>query len=89
MMSPHARLFAMRNAYPRGDYVQGILGPMEHAAFAEEWTRENPLAAIPLLFAIPGYTAAKKMGLTNARSPASMDEILQGYEGMMKGLLSR
>lgn len=79
--------YAMRAQYPRGDYMQGILGPMEHAQFAQQWTQDNPYIAAPsLLFAIPAYYAAKKMGLTNSRSPASIDEIFAGYEGLLSGL---
>ena len=89
-MDSHAQLFGLRNQYPRNDYMQGILGPMEHSAFAEQWVRDNPYIAIPsLLFAIPAYTAAKKAGLTNARSPANIDEIFGGYEGMIRGLLNQ
>ena len=87
-MNNHELIYNLRDRYPANDYMQGILGPMEHSAFAEQWTRDNPWMAVPsLLFAIPGYTAAKATGMLNNRSPASMDEIFSGYGGMLKGLL--
>jgi hypothetical protein len=80
----HADLYRMRNA-PGAD--QGMLGPYEHRAFAREFAQESPVrAAVSLPFAIPAYSAAKALGLTNARSSASLAEILQGYRGLLEGL---
>jgi hypothetical protein len=82
------QLYNLRASLPRDDYLQGILGPIEHGAFAREWTKENPWLAVPsLTFAIPAYTAAKATGLLSNRSPASVDEIFAGYGGMLRGLL--
>lgn len=89
-MDSHSDLYNLRAKYPRDDYMQGILGPMEHAAFAKEWTMDNPYLAVPsLMLAIPAYTAAKSMGLLNNRSPASIDEIFSGFEGLLSGLRSK
>lgn len=82
----HAELFLMRQA---ADADHSMLAPAEHRAFAREFARERPLAAaVSLPFAIPAYTAAKAVGLTRARSPASWDEIFAGYRGLFEGLLS-
>ena len=89
----HAQLYAMRAQMPPTDPRHAEIAPYEHAAFAREWTQEQPLRAIPsLMFAIPAYTGAKALGLTKARSPASLRELLLGYRGMgqgIAGLLSR
>lgn len=64
-----------------------MLAPMEHRAFAREWTQENPLVAVPsLMAAIPLYTAVKALGLTKARSKPSINEVKQGYLGIWDGL---
>lgn len=82
----HAELWRLRESAP--PELQNILAPLEHQAFAREWTQENPLLAVPsLTFAIPAYTAAKSLGLLRARSPASWNEIKAGYRGMIQGLL--
>ena len=83
----HADLYALRARLPRNDPRHAEIAPYEHAAFAREWTQEQPLRAIPsLAFAIPAYTGAKALGLTDARSPASLREVLMGYQGMGKGI---
>jgi len=69
---------------------QDVLGPLEHGAFAREWTQENPVVAVPsLLASIPGYTLAKLLGLQNGRSSASIDEMAEGYRGMWEGLTGK
>lgn len=86
----HADLLRLRDSLAPGDPMQAVLAPYEHAAFAREWTRDDPLAAIPsLAVSIPAYSAAKGLGLLHARSPASLGEILQSYRGMGQGLLAR
>src|SRR5512143_2970901 len=72
MPPTHAQLLAMRNALPGDSPDQVPLAGQEHQAFAREWTQENPMLALPsLLFAIPGYSAAKAAGLIHSRTPAS------------------
>lgn len=83
----HAALYQMRGQ-PGVD--QNALAPIEHQAFAREFAQESPLqAAVSLPFAIPLYSAAKAVGLQNARSPASINEVASGYKGLMQGLLPR
>jgi len=82
---PHADLYNARATAPPD--FQAILGPMEHQAFAREWTQDNPWLAVPsLTAAIPAYTLAKMAGVLSTRSPASLQEMLGGYKGMFEGL---
>lgn len=77
----------LRDRVPADHPLQRTLAPLEHGQFAEETVRDNPLMALPLIFAIPGYTAGKATGLIRGtRSPASWDEIFEGYAGMLRGL---
>lgn len=85
-MQTFNELRAARNL-PGAD--QQKLAPMEHRAFAREWTQENPLLAVPsLAFAIPGYAVAKKLGLIGARTQPSLEQIGQSYLGIFDGLKS-
>lgn len=86
----HADLANMRNTELPPE-VQQKLALNEHRAFAREWTKENPLLAAPsLAFAIPAYTLAKATGaIKKTRSPASLDEIIAGYQGIWEGLTSK
>lgn len=77
----------IRDSLPRNDPRHALYGPMEHRQFAHETVRDNPLMALPLAAAIPAYTGAKALGLTNARSPASTDEMWAGYHGLVEGML--
>lgn len=84
---PHAELLRLRNSLPPDDPLQAQLAPLEHAAFAREWTRDNPFIAVPALaVSIPGYTAAKSLGLTSARTPGNISEVLEGFRGVGRGL---
>lgn len=83
----HAELYNLRDAAGSDNPLQATLGPMEHAAFAREWTEDQPFLAVPsLLAAIPAYTAAKALGLIKTRSPASLSEMVQAYRGVGQGL---
>jgi hypothetical protein len=80
----HSDLYRMRSQYPQS---QGLLAPYEHRAFAREWAQESPvMAGLSLPFAIPAYSIYKALGLGNARSPVSLEEIKQGYAGLGEGL---
>ncbi len=79
----HADLYRLRTQSQN----QGLLAPYEHRAFAREWAQESPvMAGLSLPFAIPAYSLYKALGFGNARSPASLDEIKQGYAGLWEGL---
>jgi hypothetical protein len=82
-----AELLDLRRMFDGDDRMQAILGPMEHEAFAREYTEENPWIGAPAMVAgIPAYTAAKALGLHGGRSPASINEIAQAYRGVGEGL---
>jgi len=83
----HSQLLRLRNRLPDDSPRQSRLAALEHAAFAREWTREQPVRAVAsLLFAIPGYYAGKKLGVIDARSPASLASVAAAYDGMWQGL---
>lgn len=84
----HAELFNVRANISQDKETQAKAAPAEHRAFAREWTKENPMVAVPsLLAAIPLYSIAKATGIIKARSPASIDEVAEGYRGLMEGLM--
>jgi len=84
--STHSELMGARSR-TNDPAIQAQLAPMEHRAFAREFATESPLkAAVSLPFAIPAYTASKFLGLSNARSPASLNEMVQGFAGLGEGL---
>lgn len=83
----HSDLLRLRNSLPDNDPRQRTLGPLEHAAFAREWTMENPWLAVPsLAVSIPGYSLAKMFGAQRGRSRASLGEMAQSYRGVGSGL---
>lgn len=85
VIKTHSEMARLRDGASPAD--QARLAPLEHRAFAREWTRENPLVAVPsLAAAIPLYTFAKALGIVKARSPASFAEVREGYRGIYEGL---
>lgn len=78
------------------DPMHAIVGPLEHREFARDFVRENPAIAIPALaVGTPLYTAAKAIGVNPGfvdpswaagRSPASLDEVFAGYQGLGEGI---
>lgn len=80
----HTKLRRLRDTSPAA--LQPYLAPFEHRSFAREEVADNPLSAIPLSFMIPGYQGAKGLGLIGARTPPSIDQITQGYSGILDGL---
>jgi hypothetical protein len=88
MAESHESLFRAREGASAEE--QERLAPLEHRAFAREWTKESPVVApVALTFAIPLYTLAKSLGILTARSPASLREITEGYKGIYEGLKAR
>lgn len=82
----HAVLSALRNRTV-DPAEQRRIAPAEHRAFAREWTQEQPLLAVPsLIAAIPTYSVAKAAGILRARTPASLDEMAEGYRGLGEGI---
>ena len=82
--SSWADLYAARNQPPySGDpALQNQLALYEHQA----WARENAMNDPSLLYTIPGYSAAKGLGLMQGRTPGSWDEVVAGYRGLLEGL---
>lgn len=79
----------LRNMRDMPGANQELLAPQEHRAFAREWTQENPLVAVPsLVVATPLYAAAKALGLVSARTKPSVNQVVQGYTGILDGLKS-
>ena len=65
------------------------LAPAEHGAYSELRVRERPLwGPVEQLAAIPGYTAAKAIGLMRDErtSPPSLDEMAEAYRGVGRGM---
>jgi hypothetical protein len=65
---------------------QNRLAPYEHRAWAREYVKENPTAAVVLPGLIMAYNAAKGMGMREGRSDPSADAILEGLKGTVEGL---
>lgn len=83
---PHAQLYAMRDQVTDKE-LQELLAGYEHRAFARELVRDRPWMAASLVPAIPAYYLGKKLGLLNARTEGSLEQMLQGYRGIYEGLL--
>lgn len=80
-------LLAMRSALNGNPEAQKAIAPYEHRAYAREAVQENPLNAVGYAFMIPGYQAAKAVGLLGARTRPSWEQLKQGYKGVGEGLL--
>lgn len=80
-------LIALRSQFNENPAAQKKISPYEHRAYAREAVAENPLNAIGYTFMIPGYQAAKAVGLLGARTQPSLDQLKHGYKGVGEGLL--
>lgn len=65
---------------------QNKIAPYEHRAWAREYVKDNPEAALILPGLIMGYNAAKAIGLKEGRSDASAAAILEGLKGTIEGI---
>ncbi len=88
----HSDLLRLRDyANPSGD-LQNLLAPYEHRAFAREWVGEDPIMApiraMSVGVAAPLYQAGKALSPSNlgARTPPSLEELIQAYKGIGEGL---
>jgi hypothetical protein len=79
------QLDELRSQFP-DQSAQDLIAPYEHRAYAREIVKENPLFALGLFGAIPGYQAAKVTGLQKTRSKPSMEQMIQAYKGLFEGL---
>jgi hypothetical protein len=83
---PSSSLLNLRANVPSGSPTQELLAPYEHRAFAREEVGRNPLMALPISAAIPAYQGWKALGQGGARTPPSLEQLLQGYLGVKEGL---
>jgi len=83
----------MRANMPPTDPMHKIVAPLEHREFVEDAVRYgHPLMAPAMAGAIPMWTWLKYLGIIPKgpnTSPASLDEIFAGYEGLFSGLQKR
>ena len=93
----HAQLSMMRDKLTGGSPEDISLAPLEHQAFAREWTQEHPLLApASLAVAAPLYYLAKQpamlalaqqLGLVGPNAtPASLEQLQGSYSGIGQGL---
>lgn len=91
----HTELALLRDKFQKQPEIYAALAPFEHQAFAREWTRDNPMLAVPsLTAAIPLQYLAKKIGvmprMSDApQSPASFDQFTHGFQGIGQGITQR
>lgn len=64
---------------------QALLAPYEHRAYAREQVAENPAMAPFYAAAVPAYQAFKSLYGTS-RTPASLNQVTQGWTGVGEGL---
>lgn len=86
---PFEQIRGVRASYGPNDYMQQVLAPYEHKAFARDWMNESPgLAAVSLPAAIPAYAGAKAVGALQGRSGAEnpMGQMAAGFTGYGQGL---
>lgn len=83
-----------RDKLPANDMLQPIIAPLEHREFAQSFTEDHPiLGPISLAAAIPAYTAYKAaqdavFGRPDDRTPAGLDEVFAGFQGIARGIRS-
>ena len=77
----------LRNQYGPKDYMQQVLAPYEHAAFAREVASNNPLAGVGLgLLAVPAYQQAKALGVIGSRTGFQPDQMFSAWRGIGQGI---
>lgn len=79
-------LIDLRSRFDGNPEAQKKIAPYEHRAFAREAVAKNPINALGYAFMIPGYQAAKAVGLLGARTKPSFEQLKQGYLGVGEGL---
>lgn len=72
--------------------MHAVAAPLEHREFARNAVADNPAMALSLAAAIPAYTLAKGAGVlptAPSTTPASLDQVFAGFEGIAQGLRKR
>ena len=81
---------ALRDARANPDdvrrYSQQDLANAEHYQVMDRMVSEYPYLAIPNALSVPGYYAAKKLGLMRGRSEPTLEQVMAGWRGIAKGL---
>lgn len=81
----HSTLLRMRNqATTQED--QDRLAPYEHRAFAREYIKDKPEAAIIMPGMIMAYNVLRKAGVLKGRSDPNAKHILEGMKGYVEGI---
>jgi hypothetical protein len=65
---------------------QNRIAPYEHRAFAREYIKENPEAAIVMPGMIYAYNIAKGLGISKGRSDAGPKAIAEALKGWLEGI---
>jgi len=63
------------------------LANAEHFLYNRFYSQQGPLEQAAAFVTPIGYYAKKRLGLTNSRSPASLEQMKMGLLGAMGGLL--
>jgi hypothetical protein len=79
----HSDLYRLRALSPPEE--QPSIAPLEHRAFAREWTQDNPVLGVGMPLAALGYYLAKKTGAIQSRTPADMDQVFGAVQGTLQG----
>jgi hypothetical protein len=83
----HSDLYMLRSKFNGNQQMQNRISPFEHGAFAREATQENPLMALPIAAGTLAYQPYK--ALMGSRSQPSLQQVLQGLQGVGQGLKNR
>jgi hypothetical protein len=79
----HADLYRLRGLSP--PEAQPGIAPLEHRAFAREFTQEHPVLGAGMPIAALGYWMGKRSGLIKSRTPADMDQVFGAVQGTLQG----
>jgi len=89
---PWEKLQALRNQFANNPAAQQMIAPYEHRAYARESVNNNLLMAPVMAAMVPGYQAAKAIGLTgsdNQTTAPSWAQFVQGEQGVYDGVKNR
>jgi hypothetical protein len=83
-----SELIQLRNSTTDPE-LQKQIAPYEHRAYAREDVEANPEKALLYPLLIPGYQAAKEVGIVGARTEPSVEQMQQGFIGVYEGLRNK
>jgi len=79
----HADLYRLRGLSSKDE--QSTIAPLEHRAFAREYTKEHPVSGYGVPLAALGYYLGKKTGAIKSRTPADLDQVFGAVQGTLQG----